>query len=324
MFPHKIENNSKLNPMFCSRSNSCPNIFHCGSFVKEEAPKSISLKSLEFLKLKTFRFSLDKEEDTSGDDYFYSSSSDSSSDYERSDSEITDENFKETPFEATKNKHLQSAFHQPSSSAKSQEPSFCYDYIIKKHVPEYGHGIPEIKKMASKDDSSSGSGFKKNQEMVELSEKLDRSVRIGPPSEGPRSEWLPPIQTKQKESMYPIHSEQVLEPVFLPQQKSFLKWNPRRQSGTQVGVYQNLREQSNPRGASSYAVASSGREDIQRTLESIRNDYEMSFEERRRRCQTRYPRPQIIFRNQPQIGWRKRIRLFFGSIQRGVQNFFNR
>ncbi|GFR28708.1 hypothetical protein TNCT_339871 [Trichonephila clavata] len=215
----------------------------------------------------------------------------------------------------TKNK-LQPAFHLPSSSVKYQEPSFCCEEI------------PEIKKIAPKDDSSSDSGLNKNQQMIKLSETLSRPLRIEPPSDGPRSEWLPPIPTEQQdESNYSLQSEPVLEPVFLPQQKSFPKWKTGRQSplptGTQVRAFQNLRGQSNPRGARSYTMTSSGRDDIQHAFENIQNDYELSFQERRRRCQTRYPRPQIIFRNQPRISWRKRIRRFARDIRRFVQNLFN-
>ncbi|GFY75419.1 hypothetical protein TNIN_67731 [Trichonephila inaurata madagascariensis] len=346
MFLHKKENNLKVNPTFYSRSSSCPNIYHYVPSVKEEAPKSVFSKSLECLKFEMFHFSRDNEEHSSEDDDSYSSSDDSISDYEGSSSKIMDANYKEeTPFEEkiliTENKNLQSAFHLPSSSAKSE---FCCDCIIKKQLIECVHKTPE-KKNAQEDASSSDS---------ELSETFSRSLRIKPPflkqsafkhcssapkgsvtepstlkKEGPRSEGLPPIQTDlQNESLYPIQDEQVLETIFLPQRKSFLRWKPERQSpfltGTQVRVSQNLRGQISSRGARSYTTASSGRGDVERTLENIHYDYELSFQERRRRCQTRYPRVRITFANEPRIGWSRRIRLFVRDIRRGVQNFFNR
>ncbi|GFV33487.1 hypothetical protein TNCV_318131 [Trichonephila clavipes] len=301
-----------------------------------------------------FHFSRDNEH-SSEDENSYSSSGDSTSDYERSNSKIMNANYKEeTPFEekisVTENKHLQSAFHLPSST----KDEFCCDYIIKKQPFECVQKTPEIKN-AQEDDSSSDSGFNKNQQMTKLSETLNRSLRIEPPSfkqsvlcihcssapkggitepsilkkEGPRSEELPPIQTElQTEFLYPIQNEQVLEPIFLPQQKSYLKWKPGRQSplltGTQVRVSQNLRGQSSSRGARSYTIASSGRNDVERALENIHNEYELSFQERRRRCLTRHPRVRLTFANEPRIGWRKRIRLFVRGIRRGVRNFFNR
>ncbi|GFX61264.1 hypothetical protein TNCV_3407381 [Trichonephila clavipes] len=303
-----------------------------------------------------FHFSRDNEDHSSEDDDSYSSSGDSTSDYEGSNSKIMDANYyKETPFEekilVTENKHLQSDFHLPSS-AKSE---FCSDYIIKKQLFECVHKTPKINKNAQEDGSSSDSGLKKNQQMIKLSETLSSSLRIEPPSfkqnvlsiqcssapkgsvtepsfskkEGQRSEGLPPIQTElQNESLYPIQNEQVSEPFFLPQQKSFLKWKPARQSplltGTQVRVSQNLRGQSGSRGARSYTIASSGHDDVERALENIHNEYELSFQERRRRCLTRHPRARITFVNEPRLGWRKRIRLLVRDIRRGVQNLFNR
>ncbi|GFS54186.1 hypothetical protein TNIN_165971 [Trichonephila inaurata madagascariensis] len=301
-------------------------------------------------------FSRDNEEHSSEDDDSYLSSGDSSSDYEGSNSKIMDANYKEeTPFEekilVTENKNLQSACHLPSSSEKGK---FCCDYIIKKQLFECVHKTPEKKKNAQEDASSSDSGLNKNQQVIELSETLSRSLRIKPPfskqsvfkhcssapkgsvtepstlkKEGPRSEGLPPIQTKmQNEFLYPIQDEQVLEPIFLPQQTSFLRWKPGRSSplltGTRVRDSQNLRGQSSSRGSRSYTTASSGRGDVERALENIHNEYELSFQERRRRCQTRHPRVRMTFAHEPRIGWRKRFRLFVRDIRRGVQNFFNR
>ncbi|GFY64321.1 hypothetical protein TNIN_302841 [Trichonephila inaurata madagascariensis] len=195
-------------------------------------------------------FSRDYEEHSSEDDDSYLSSAASSSDYEGSNSKIMDANYKEeTPFEekilVTENKNLQSACHLP-------------------------------KKNAQEDASSSDSGLNKNQQVIELSETLSRSLRIKPPfskqsvfkhcssapkgsvtepstlkKEGPRSEGLPPIQTKmQNESLYPIQDEQVLEPIFLPQQTSFLRWKPGRSSplltGTRVRDSQNLEDKAVP------------------------------------------------------------------------------
>ncbi|GFY42141.1 hypothetical protein TNIN_261911 [Trichonephila inaurata madagascariensis] len=216
---------------------------------------------------------------------------------------------------------------------------------MKKELSASVHKIPEI----TNDGSSSDNELNKDQQMNKLSETLSRSLRIEPPSleqsmlhcssaakgsvnepststqKGSRSEWLLPIQTEQhNESLYPIENEQVFEPVFPSQQKSLQKWKPGRQppllTGTEMQVF---RGQNSPCGTRSYIASFSDCDDIEYELENIYNDYEFSFQERRRRCQTRYNRVRIPFVSEHRVGWRKRIQHFICDIVRRMRYFIH-
>ncbi|GFX88530.1 hypothetical protein TNCV_2659411 [Trichonephila clavipes] len=131
-------------------------------------------------------------------------------------------------------------------------------------------------------------------------------------------------------SLLPIRNEHVFESVPrspIAPRASFQQCRPGRESpllsDAQVPVYQSPRAQNNLRGARSSNIVSSGRDNMPSGFANIRHDYELPFEERRRRCLTRFPRQRLTFTNETRISWRARIRRFFGDVRKQIRAVFN-
>ncbi|GFU64828.1 hypothetical protein TNCV_272131 [Trichonephila clavipes] len=133
------------------------------------------------------------------------------------------------------------------------------------------------------------------------------------------------------ESLLQIRNEHVFESVPrspLAPRASLQQCRPGRESpllsGAQVRVFQSPRAQNNLRGERSYNIVSSGCDNMLSGFANIRHDYELPFEERRRRCLTRFPRQRLTFTNETRIGWRTRIRRFFRDVRKQIRTVFNR
>ncbi|GFQ87910.1 hypothetical protein TNCT_34691 [Trichonephila clavata] len=83
-------------------------------------------------------------------------------------------------------------------------------------------------------------------------------------------------------------------------------------------------DSNNLRGARSCTIVSSGSDNMASGVENIRHDFELSFQERRRRCLSKDPRLRVSLANEPRPGWRSRFRNFFRDIRKQIRNCFAR